>query len=245
MTGPVTLDYAKGRSRWRKWVGRGIVLLMILGVVFAGWHWRRNISQHVMTWYWQEKCADFSMPPREIVLEMDPAGASALLIFRPGEYLTFSSGAGRHIRPIDEFWVNCTGVTSKSSPGVFAHERTSRGSGGGKKRIVFVNIVSVYGRPILSFDVLRPGHLARLAEGSHSGANGADIGNGYLYATDQKLRVYAGQADMLDLSHFTFDYEQWGQRDTMDGWLEADDSITLKPRKPPVEPAAAQAEGVR
>jgi hypothetical protein len=43
-------------------------------------------------------------------------------------------------------------------------------------------------------------------------------------------RIFAGQPDPLDASHFTFDYEKQGRRYTMDGWLEADDTVTLQAR---------------
>jgi hypothetical protein len=37
----------------------------------------------------------------------------------------------------------------------------------------------------------------------------------------QKLRIYPGQIDPADPSHFTIRYEQWGQTDVMDGQLDS------------------------
>jgi hypothetical protein len=44
------------------------------------------------------------------------------------------------------------------------------------------------------------------------------------------VRLFAGQPDPNDSSHFTFEYEINGRRDIVDGWLEADDTVTLKCR---------------
>jgi hypothetical protein len=45
-----------------------------------------------------------------------------------------------------------------------------------------------------------------------------------------QLRVYAGQADPADASHFTIHYDLDGQSGTVDGWLKSDGSVVLKPQ---------------
>ena len=50
------------------------------------------------------------------------------------------------------------------------------------------------------------------------------------------LRIYAGQADAGDRSRFTIRYECWGQSDVVDGKLNDDNSVELKPRKRPMPP---------
>lgn len=58
------------------------------------------------------------------------------------------------------------------------------------------------------------------------------------HVTPQNLRIYAGQLDPTDGSHFTIRYEQWGQTDTLDGWLKNDGSgVSVAPRKRPVPPS--------
>jgi hypothetical protein len=44
------------------------------------------------------------------------------------------------------------------------------------------------------------------------------------------LRIYAGQADPANSAHFTFDYEYAGRRGTIDGWLQADETVLLEYR---------------
>jgi hypothetical protein len=51
-----------------------------------------------------------------------------------------------------------------------------------------------------------------------------------------RVRVYAGQIDPKDASHFTIRYEMWGQSDFVDGWLSDNDAIRLVQRNPPHEP---------
>jgi hypothetical protein len=50
-----------------------------------------------------------------------------------------------------------------------------------------------------------------------------------------KMRMYAGQIDPNDASHFTIRYEIWGQSDVLDGYLDDKDQVTLKPRQLPVD----------
>lgn len=45
-----------------------------------------------------------------------------------------------------------------------------------------------------------------------------------------QLRLYAGQADPADASHFTIAYDHDGQTGVIDGWLKPDGSIVLKPQ---------------
>ena len=50
------------------------------------------------------------------------------------------------------------------------------------------------------------------------------------YKPTERLRVFAGQADPNDESHFTIAYELDGVAGTIDGWLRADGSVILEPR---------------
>jgi hypothetical protein len=47
------------------------------------------------------------------------------------------------------------------------------------------------------------------------------------------LRLFAGQPDPNDDSHFTIRYEVDNQPGTIDGWLQADDTIKLQIRDGP------------
>ena len=51
------------------------------------------------------------------------------------------------------------------------------------------------------------------------------------------LRLFAGQPDPLDESHFTIPYDAGGVAGTIDGWLQADDGVKLVVRDGPAVPA--------
>ena len=50
---------------------------------------------------------------------------------------------------------------------------------------------------------------------------------------DQILRLYAGQPDPKDPTHFTFGYSLDGRPGTFDAWLRADGRIAFSPRDGP------------
>jgi hypothetical protein len=50
------------------------------------------------------------------------------------------------------------------------------------------------------------------------------------------FRIYAGQPDPQNTAHFTIRYEMWGQSDTLDGYLDDQDNVTLTARHRPQEP---------
>jgi hypothetical protein len=47
----------------------------------------------------------------------------------------------------------------------------------------------------------------------------------------EATRIYAGQLDPEDASHFTIDYEARGRRHTIDGWLRDDETVLLEERR--------------
>lgn len=49
------------------------------------------------------------------------------------------------------------------------------------------------------------------------------------------LRLYAGQPDPADASHFTIRYESKGSGGTIDGWLRDGDSVKLQVRDGPAK----------
>ena len=55
-----------------------------------------------------------------------------------------------------------------------------------------------------------------------------------------QLRLYAGQIDPNDESHFTIDCETPAGRGTIDGWLLADDTVKVEVRNGPATAPATQ-----
>jgi hypothetical protein len=49
--------------------------------------------------------------------------------------------------------------------------------------------------------------------------------------TGDRVRIYAGQADPADASHFTIEYDKPDGRHLIDGWLTENDQVLLEERK--------------
>jgi len=66
----------------------------------------------------------------------------------------------------------------------------------------------------------------------------------YLAAGD-RVRIYEGQPDPGDATHFTIDYDLNGQRGTIDGNLDDHEWVTFTPRSGKyVDPSRATAYGI-
>jgi hypothetical protein len=49
----------------------------------------------------------------------------------------------------------------------------------------------------------------------------------------RRVRIFAGQADPADESHFTLTYEVDGHRGLIDGWLDPYDKVRMQVRDGP------------
>jgi hypothetical protein len=58
----------------------------------------------------------------------------------------------------------------------------------------------------------------------------AGVAGSYYFPAKQSLRVFAGQLDPTDESHFTIRYDADGKSDILDGWLMPDDTVKLELR---------------
>lgn len=113
--------------------------------------------------------------------------------------------------------------TTSPTAVVFLHGRTSPS---GDRRILSIEADQRTIPPI--FDTLR-WHFRIVVPDSLRGPT--DTG----FVPDDPLsiaadRIYAGQPDPSDPSHFTFDYEYAGHRRRVDGWLQDGDKLRLQVR---------------
>ena len=112
---------------------------------------------------------------------------------------------------------------------LFIHGR--RAATGQPPRVVIVGFDGprfVWGdrRPVWVRVIKEPGDLRAFAQLDH-----------FNFETDPSLpvRLYAGEPDPADASHFTISYEAGGVPGTIDGWLRADDTVTLQVRDGPAK----------
>jgi hypothetical protein len=50
------------------------------------------------------------------------------------------------------------------------------------------------------------------------------------------VRIFAGQPDPADASHFTIRYQMWGREDIIDGRIDDQEQVSFRPRNPPTGP---------
>ena len=73
------LEYHVVGPRWRKYVARSLVALVVIGIAYSGWQWAPGAWRQVRFLYRQRQCLRFSLPPDMVVYEEDPAAARSLL----------------------------------------------------------------------------------------------------------------------------------------------------------------------
>jgi hypothetical protein len=217
---PHDLHYAAaspwhGQRRWRRVIwATAIVALLFTGVIWGPLAWSL-----LATFQCTRQCLAYSRYPDSIIYD---ATRSMTDPFAIDVHVSEQAVPLRGPR---------SGMRYQPMPTVFLHARAKPS---GQQRLVCVHLANPsavgvefrcesyalppFGRGfqyVKSNDVWLPSNMPM---GAH-------------------LRVYAGQADAFDASHFTFDYELNGHRSTVDGWLGNDDTILLAVRQPNTRPA--------
>jgi hypothetical protein len=171
---------------------------------------------------WQRQCLSYVAPPDQVVHETDPAEIPTLLA--PPLNYRGSLAAGQAFY-IPAAYGNL--VVSQSVGTAFLHERASPDGG---RRLVAVDLFSggggaggAGGSISLLATVIEPaaGAIATITRGD---------GQTIARRPGDKLRVFAGQPDPNDASHFTIDYDLNGVRHTLDGWVVDDSEIKIESR---------------
>lgn len=221
---PGLLDYAPARRRRRKLVWLAIV--GFLGVLAAGaWRWGPAALHRAQVVYWQGKCLRYVAPSNQAISKWQaPACWTGL------ESLASSTSPGAwgppakaavaflHERrsPSGTSYLVCIRFDSSSGNGVFIH--------GGLK----LGVMEMYS------NVAVPATLTNLPVPVPQPQRNPDRMPG---SNDHRVvptpQIFAGQPDPNDPSHFTIQYQMWGQSDTVDGYIDNNGIVTLTQRSPP------------
>jgi hypothetical protein len=220
------------------------------------------------TWYLggQRKCMAFSFPADQLAYANDPADATALLAkgYKPvasavGQILGPSPGAtmsaGRALDPLAEVGEETLGYYANTGrgyvrqgvsnapmrTGAFLH---ARHHAHGEERLVGVVFlerqIPTSGDRLLEINALvwRP---ATWELGSRLELAGLTT-LVFTHLDHRRVRIYCGQMDAADASHFTLRYDIDGESGTIDGWLDPFDRVRLQVRD---GPAVGEAETAR
>ena len=235
------LDYAQApawnRRRVQRWLVRGA--LVLLAGALAWWGWR--LWPQVQLLCWQYQCMTYEAPPDQVVYD-ENLDTAATLRKDANHYTSWNSGAPDSpqlfaCRELPE-WRRLEGrlydlLRPTLSPEIFLfrddpdafifmHGRTTKK---GRERLVVLSYGSWEAYPVERGFQYRPPwfHLSMVKSGGlrRDPELNTDFPGGWLPGlSDQHVRMFAGQPDLNDASHFTIHYEINGESGTIDGWLE-------------------------
>lgn len=227
------LGYWQGRlwSRKRPLKGRllmGGVLVIAVAVYFRG----PELWRQAQLIFYQQRCLNQNLPADRPVYEQRPAAAREL-VSRYG-YRAMSDGGAYYV---DANWAGFNALLAP--PGIapnatlYLHQRRTPD---GEDRLVAVELLtvrSIGSARALDFlvRVIEPGYLSMPKDLSAGG--GLVLGRAIVSA-ESTLRVFAGQSDPDNPSHFAIEYQEDDTRHrTIDGWLKNDGTVVLEPRDTP------------
>jgi len=213
-------------------IALAIIVAVIAGFLILPSQWQAMRMRQYLRRLAQARtaCLTVSYPAGTIVFDDDPARSNPLMA--SGKYVSTHPSLGRGgsfaLLPTPAWDVYASmqgGVGSTSSGGgrvapvVFLHERTSPA---GHRRLVVVQFGRMIGTDPFNRLFLYPYADPRTAAGQRM----LEMGR----TPTETTTLYAGQPDASDASHFTIDYVLNGRTETIDGWFNDDDTVSLLPR---------------
>lgn len=214
-TDVLQIDYAPPLPVWSRRVVRqsASILLSLIVVGGAVAHWAPAAWAHQKLLSEYRRCQHYVATPDRVVYGQGFG----------------SCGGNEYITPWDRFYAAYSPPGRQTGPVLFLHERTNSR---GEHRLVVVEGWPVNGRGFaVSASVLR--QSSRLATPQMITPASLHLLPTLSEISGERLRLYAGQPDPMEPSHFTIRYEVNGTPGTLDGWLRDDDGVTLLRREPP------------
>lgn len=215
------LAYAPPPARRRRWWLLGVLLC---GIVLIGWASRRYglpVWRHLQLVALERKCLKYAPPPDQVVYEEEPTEVAFLVASDPGyRYRAGYREAPSYCYYAPTLWAQYP--LGRWEPGPrFLHER--RGAGG-SARLIAVDLSRLDNGFYFYPRIIQPATLSsppKLLKRIYA--------MGLRLEPTDEVRIYAGQADPNDSSHFTIRFMLNGTAGMIDGWIRADDTVSMKP----------------
>jgi hypothetical protein len=235
------IEYAPGQHRrpwWRRrWVWGALAGAVVLALAAGGYRYRKPLRAKWGQLAFERQCLNYRVPADLVIYTDDPRQFPALLAATPqpagGHYR--ESGNSEFVNFYPDVWMRHPLLKWDPGP-AFLHGRTNPR---GERRLVGVDLSPIDEEFWLYPRVVVPAGLTTDPRPAKTHAEYAT-----LPADRQRLlalalvkdsrkdavRVFAGQPDPDDPTHFTIRLEVNGVPETVDGWLQDDETVLLKPR---------------
>ena len=221
------LEYAAKRKSLRRrriLVLVGVIILLCAVTPFAVRYGNMAMERWRVNRLYSA-CAAYTAPATKVVWEEDPQQVTQL-----HDYQSVGAHNGNAAFFVPDTWKQLNaaiGQQIQTWGTLFLHERTTPTS----KRTLLVGVdIAGWSRggPVVLFARCRtiaPAVPMRLPTEEK-----VDHPSVHLSNTEGALRLFAGQPDANDASHFTIDYALGDQKGVIDGWLKDDGSVLLEKR---------------
>ena len=265
MTTAPPLEYGRSITRRQRWARRGLIIAALLvAAAYPIWRWGSTAVSVAQLLYWQHRCLNYIPAKDQIAYEEDGAEAAKLLAIGT-EYTAYPLNRTQNKNPaaaqiaaafVPKCWTNfgrLAGPSYRPWAGapygavVFLHELVSHG---GNHRLVLVRYFAesntfnpqfIAGYNYVTHQIVPATLRTPPVEASQRGYALSVVSTWPRVAP--KVRMYCGEVDGKDSSHFTIRYEFWGKSDTLDGYLDDQDNVTLTPRQLPLDAQWSHAMG--
>lgn len=230
------LQYAAAPPWHRRHVwSRALFAVGFVCIAISAARWLPALLGQAALVYWQNRCAQYSASPEKVVFSEVNSSTSARGI-DPAPV-----AAGEVPRAWNEFYARLSPPGLRSAGTAFLH--TLRNGSG--ERLVAVDVIHSSSATSGERDVLLPRVIAtgswlrppreiwvspnETTQTSKS-PQPADVLSLSGVEEAGPYRVFAGQIDPADASHFTIRFESGDRSGVVDGWLRDDDTVLLSER---------------
>jgi hypothetical protein len=200
------LNYDIALSRRVRWRRRAVSVICVISIVIAMLSWGPPLVRRVRFDYWRHECLTCVMPTGLLLFDTDNPNANPPICAADEGF--------ERVAHVDQY------VHTPDMRVIFLHEMRRPD---GTPRLVRLRLDPM----------IRPANWyffnARVLDISGAADSEVFAGKYWGILASDHLKVFDGQIDPGNPSHFTFDYEFDGVRRTSDVWLTNEDELVFSP----------------